>query len=308
MKYKKIIVFAYIFIMIALFVISITNLVINENYKRVYDISIIFDDVNSSKYNKLKMGIEDSTLELSVDINYVYLEDKSNLEEQENAILKESQKDVDGIIIIPINSDEIGSFIDENSIKTPIVSIDKKINSKRNIPVVTTDYEELGNNLANDILEKFSDKNIVSFTQTTNNDKRLYNAISNTLENNGIEDKLICYDDDNFIQNVNQFNKKDTVFIALDSYTTQKFIDKFVSKYDMTLYGFGYFNEFIYDLNLQQIEGLCFYDEYLTGYLAVQDLVYFVDGKLRNKNRFIPNYLVLNDDVYSYENVLFPID
>lgn len=341
MNYKKIILFTYISIMIVFFIISTTNLVIDEDYKKVYEISVIFDDENSDKYDKLKLGIEDSILDLSVDINYVYLENQKNqVKEQEDDILREISKGVDGIVIIPTNPNEIGNFIDTNGIKTPMISIDQKINCSRNISVVTTDYEELGNKIAEDIVRKYPDKNVVAFSKSNDtktntvdsteisSENMLYNSMSRILENKNIKSQIIYYTDDNFTKNVNQFEKEKTVFVSLDAYTTQKFIDEYINDEDITngnsqkysyndddnetidkmiLYGFGYNSEFINNLVLEKIEALGFYDEYLLGYLSVRNLIYDIDGKFYNKNVLIPNYLVFSDDVYDYENILFPI-
>lgn len=309
MKKNQIILSIYVFFMLFIFLISTTNLLIDENYKKVYDISIIFDDVDSEKYDKLKMGFEDSTFDLYVDINFVYLDKKWDVEGQKDAILNEVDRGVDGIIVLPVDNIELSKFIDESAINIPIISIGEEIESNKINGYVNTDYIEMGNKIASDINYKWKDKEVVAFIENSRNNVELYNSISSELYEYDIFSEMVYYNDDGFKYSVDKYDKNNTVFIALDIDTTKKFVDEFLSKGEnMILYGVGYLNEFLYYLNTGKIESLSLYDEYLAGYISVRNLIYSIDDRAINKNELIPNYRINKGEVYDNEDILFPID
>lgn len=309
MKKNQIILSIYVFFMLFIFLISTTNLLIDENYKKVYDISIIFDDVDSEKYDKLKMGFEDSTFDLYVDINFVYLDKKWDVEGQKDAILNEADRGVDGIIVLPVDNIELSKFIDESAINIPIISIGEEIESNKINGYVNTDYIEMGNKIASDINYKWKDKEVVAFIENSRNNVELYNSISSELYEYDIFSEMVYYNDDGFKYSVDKYDKNNTVFIALDIDTTKKFVDEFLSKGEnMILYGVGYLNEFLYYLNTGKIESLSLYDEYLAGYISVRNLIYSIDDRAINKNELIPNYRINKGEVYDNEDILFPID
>ncbi len=312
MKDKKFIFIVYIFIMILVFIVSTTNLVIDENFKKVYDISIILDDADSSKYKKLIMGIEDSTFDFVVDINIVFLENANDIEEQKKAIMNEVNSGVDGIIIAPVNSDAIDTFIDESNIKVPIISLDKEMKSRKVSGVVKADYVEIGEKLGKNIYNLESGKDIVAFVETGYLNNDLYSALQKTLETHGSSCSIVYYNDNNFVEKVEAYDMDNTVFVSISPETTEEFINKFIENKDysknLRLYGVGYRNEFLYYLNNGEIQALSLYDEYLMGYLSVQNLICAIEGEDFNKETIIPNYIVNKYDVYKYEKILFPRD
>ncbi len=312
MKDKKFILIVYLFVMTLIFVISTTNLVIDENYKKVYDISIIFDDVDSNKYKKLKMGIEDSTFDLFVDINFVYLENKKDVEEQKKAILNEVNSGVDGIIILPTDVDKIDKFIDESGINIPIIALDKQLNSSKVSGTVKTDYREVGEKIGKSIYNVESDKEVIAFSEVGELNTELFSGIKQTLETHGKTVKVVFYTPGSFVSKVDEYNKENTVFIALNSDTTDKFINEYlnnrVDTQKLNLYGLGYRNDFLHYLNNGKITSLALCDEYLVGYIGVQNLIYAIKGESFNAYEIIPNYIINKDDVYKYEKVLFPIN
>ncbi len=312
MKDKKFILIVYIFVMALIFIVSATNLVIDENYKKVYDISIIFDDEDNGKYKKLEMGIEDSTFDLFVDINFVYLENTSNIEEQKKAILGEVNSGVDGLIIIPVNEKALDSFLDKSNIKIPIITLDKELASRKVYGVVKADYSEMGEKIGKNIYNFQTDKEIVAFTEVGSINSEMFNAIKTTLEGHGKTCKVVYYSSDNFNEKVEDFDIENTVFISLTTNTTELFIKQYIenAEFDekLTLYGFGYRNKSLYYLNKGDIETLSLFDEYMMGYLGVQNLIYSIEGKPISKQEIIPNYIIGKQDVYKYEKILFPRD
>ncbi|MFV0520118.1 MAG: sugar ABC transporter substrate-binding protein [Lachnospirales bacterium] len=307
MKDKKIILFIYIFVMFTLFFVSLTNILIDDNYKKIYDISIILDDVDSDKFAKLKMGIEDSSIDLFVDINYIYLENR-NVDEQKNAIQYALEKDVDGIVILPVDADEINGFLNEISINVPIISITQNMVNEKVSGSISTDFIELGKKLGGEIIKNTETKNVVCFTEKGKSDAGIYKSLATVLVSHGFNSELVYYSEMDFEDRVNDFSKEATIFVSLDFYTTSKFIKDYLIEDDLIFYGFGYKNGYINYLYNKKIEGLIFYDEYLMGYLGVQKLTNALEGNIVYKNENVPNYLVLKDEVNNYENILFPVE
>lgn len=305
---KKLILYIYISIMLIILIVSSTNIFLDENYKRVYDISIIFNDEDSDKFDKLKMGIEDSVVDFSADVNFIYLENKWDVNEQKEAILKEMDYGTDGIIILPVDSKDIGEFLDEISTNIPIISVGEYINSKNVKGYVGGDLKSIGNKLGDFLSNKNSGQTVVAFLEE-DRESQIYDSMETIFKDNGLFIEMIDYSEATFQNLVKSYDRYNTTFVALDVDTTNKFITDFIDKdIYMNVYGMGYTNDLIQYLNLGKVQALSIYDEYLTGYLSVRNLIYSIDGKKINKIEIVPDYLVKQGQVYDYEKVLFPID
>ena len=97
MKTDKIYIWIIWFISILLlFVISQTNLILKEETPRVYQVSLILDGEDESKYANLKKGVDAAAKKYNIDINLITLNNMS----QKELIESEEENGADGIIVL----------------------------------------------------------------------------------------------------------------------------------------------------------------------------------------------------------------
>ena len=117
MKTDKIYIWIIWFVsIILLFVISQTNLILKEETPRVYQVSLILDGEDESKYANLKKGVDDAAKKYNIDINLITL----NNINQKTLIESEEENGADGIIVLAKNDLKI------NLIKSPVVVLKSK--------------------------------------------------------------------------------------------------------------------------------------------------------------------------------------
>ena len=117
MKTDKIYIWIIWFVSILLlFVISQTNLILKEETPRVYQVSLILDGEDESKYANLKKGVDDAAKKYNIDINLITLNNIS----QKMLIESEEENGADGIIVLAKNDLKI------NLIKSPVVVLKSK--------------------------------------------------------------------------------------------------------------------------------------------------------------------------------------
>ena len=322
MKTDKIYIWIIWFVsIILLFVISQTNLILKEETPRVYQVSLILDSEDESKYSNLKKGVDDAAKKYNIDINLITLNNIS----QKMLIESEEENGADGIIVLAKNDLKI------NLIKSPVVVLKSKdtdvfdtakigsanpsINiSKRTINI---DYTDMIERLYTEFEEKYdgsspvyvfvNDLNLAGVSKETDflKSKQSSNII------------LVEGDEKEFRTAIEDLvhSKKSAFIFSLDKKSTEN-ICKILggsSVYKEHIHGFyciGATTFFLNKLSEGSIDAIATLNEYDEGYSAVEMLM--ADLKKTNymtnidmENMLVDKESLENEDI---KKVLFPID
>lgn len=322
MKTDKIYIWIIWFVsIILLFVISQTNLILKEETPRVYQVSLILDGEDESKYSNLKKGVDDAAKKYNIDINLITL----NNINQKTLIESEEENGADGIIVLAKNDLKI------NLIKSPVVVLKSKdtdvfdtakigsanpsINiSKRTINI---DYTDMIERLYTEFEEKYdgsspvyvfvNDLNLAGVSKETDflKSKQSSNII------------LVEGDEKEFRTAIEDLvhSKKSAFIFSLDKKSTEN-ICKILggsSVYKEHIHGFyciGATTFFLNKLSEGSIDAIATLNEYDEGYSAVEMLM--ADLKKTNymtnidmENMLVDKESLENEDIIKQ---LFPID
>ena len=96
MKTNRYIWFLWFLSIVLLFILAQTNLILKEDAPKIYQVSMILDTGNESRYINLKKGVDDAAGKNNVDINLITLGSES----QKEIIERETKNGVDGIIVL----------------------------------------------------------------------------------------------------------------------------------------------------------------------------------------------------------------
>lgn len=322
MKIDKIYIWIVWFISILLlFVISQTNLILKEETPRVYQVSLILDGEDESKYINLKKGVDEAAKKYNIDINLITLNNMS----QKELIESEEENGTDGIIVLAKNDLKI------NLIKSPLVVLKSKdmevfdtgrstsanpsINiSKRTINV---DHTDMIAKLYSSFEEKYDGSSPVYVFANDLNLAGVAKEIDFLKSKQSSNIILVKGDEKEFRTAIEDLvhSKKNAYIFSLDKVSTDN-ICKILggsSVYKEHIHGFyciGATTFFLNKLNDGTIDAIATLNEYEEGYLAVEMLM--ADLKKTNymsnidmENMLVDKESLENEDI---KKVLFPID
>ena len=322
MKIDKIYIWIVWFISILLlFVISQTNLILKEEIPRVYQVSLILDGEDESKYINLKKGVDEAAKKYNIDINLITLNNMS----QKELIESEEENGTDGIIVLAKNDLKI------NLIKSPLVVLKSKdmevfdtgrstsanpsINiSKRTINV---DHADMIAKLYSSFEEKYDGSSPVYVFTNDLNLAGVAKEIDFLKSKQSSNIILVKGDEKEFRTAIEDLvhSKKNAYIFSLDKVSTDN-ICKILggsSVYKEHIHGFyciGATTFFLNKLNDGTIDAIATLNEYDEGYSAVEMLM--ADLKKTNymsnidmENMLVDKESLENEDI---KKVLFPID
>ena len=322
MKIDKIYIWIVWFIsIILLFVISQTNLILKEEIPKVYQVSLILDGEDESKYINLKKGVDEAAKKYNIDINLITLNNMS----QKELIESEEENGTDGIIMLAKNDLKI------NLIKSPMVVLKSKdmevfdtgrstsanpsINiSKRTINI---DHTDMIVKLYSSFDEKYDGSSPVYVFANDLNLAGVAKEIDFLKSKQSSNIILVKGDEKEFRTAIEDLvhSKKNAYIFSLDKVSTDN-ICKILggsSVYKEHIQGFyciGATTFFLNKLSDGSIDAIAILNEYEEGYSAVEMLM--ADLKKTNymsnidmENMLVDKESLENEDI---KKVLFPID
>ena len=306
---------------VLLFILSQTNLILKESTPQVYQVSLILDVEDESKYINLKKGVDAAANKYLSLINLITL----NNINQKTLIESEEENGADGIIVLAKNDLKI------NLIKSPVVVLKSKdtdvfdtakigsanpsINiSKRTINI---DYTDMIERLYTAFEEKYdgsspvyvfvNDLNLAGVSKETDFLKSKHS--SNII--------LVEGDEKEFRTAIEDLvhSKKSAFIFSLDKKSTEN-ICKILggsSVYKEHIHGFyciGATTFFLNKLNDGTIDAITTVNEYDEGYLAVEMLMEDLKNTAYMSNIDMENMLIDKESLEDEDIVkqLFPID
>lgn len=297
---------------VLLFIISQTDLILKEEVPHVYQVSLILDSEDESKYINLKKGVDDAAKKYNIDINLLTLNNIT-----QNAVIYSAEENgTNGIIVLAKNDLEI------NNKKVPIVVLKSKSgdiidNPKSGYLSINTDYTGMITKLYNSFEEKF-DKNSFIYVFLNNRDISGIEEEIDFLKSKQSSNIIFIEGDEKEFRTAIEdlvHSKNNAYVFSLDKTSTDN-LCKIVGAstvYRERIQGFyciGATTFFLNKLNDGTIDAIATVNEYDEGYLAVEMLM--ADLKKTNymSNIDMENMLVNKESLENEDVVkqLFPID
>lgn len=98
---EKLLWLGYGLVLVLLFLLSSTDLIIKEEKREIYPISVIVEDTSDTNYVNFRKGMEQAAIEWNGDISFITLYETGSVRQQQELILREEQAGARALIVVP---------------------------------------------------------------------------------------------------------------------------------------------------------------------------------------------------------------
>jgi hypothetical protein len=327
-KFEKVFIVAIFIMAVLSFITSTTDWIIKENKPVFYPVSIIVNEVGESNFVNFRRGVDRAASEYNVDINFITLFENGNLEDQVIRIKEEIEGGAKALLVAPVCgkgvSERIVSATTNKGKSTPLVFFEYKDMSNK-ISSVSVDYKEVGEKLADAVIEERKDKNKARFAYIVYSKSLggyntvLEETISERLLDEGflVEEMAVDEKGTEFSNKLENFSGEDNsaFVICLDKSSLLEISDivKLKPKYRWFIsgiYGLGNTTSILSNLEEGIINGLVVWDEYSEGYLSVENAISQIKIFGTKSQELLENYYITSKDLREerFMKMLYPID
>ena len=267
-----------------LVLISIGFIIYNRTLDRTERIAVIVPDIDGGQRSAFQYGLKAAAQEFDVNIVLINKENLETMDDEVEAVAKEIEKGVDGIILQPITNSGEESRIKQVIGKVPIMIVgDSFVKDGSSIfQTIEPDHYQMGVDLAKKLLEDYngnlSGKTIGIYSQKSDSTAlcKREEGVIDTLIESGAEILWSVSKEDASKEVVNlQTQRKVNIVIALDNDSLVEAGESAVQNdlYGALIYGIGNSAEAIYYLDSRWVECVIVPDEFDAGNQSVAELV-----------------------------------
>ena len=311
-KSKKINFIVLLVLLFISFILLFCDLFFRDK-NNTYQISVISSGKSDESFMILKEGAEQAALEMNANIRFLFLSKDNNEEEQIELIKRESQNEVDALLINPIESQNVIDALEYAKNKIPVVLIQSFIDIKSGINRVMCDEYQLGKSLAEEALNNISkNQNIMIITSDNNSTSyyERYNGILDVLDESNHKyfiANIKNYVDDTFFNEVLDSSNIGAI-LCTDRDITEKVAElkkKCISENynkDVLVFGVGNTNKIISLLEEEVVNATAVQNEFNIGYIAVKSAIELKAGEKVEESKIIKSTVIASEDMYSPKN------
>lgn len=318
---EKLLWLGYGLILVLLFLLSSTDLIIKEEKREIYPISVIVEDTSDANYVNFRKGMEQAAIEWNGDISFITLYEKGSVRQQRELIDREQQAGARALIVAPAQGGEEPGVLSRLA-DIPTVLVWTEQEPEHAAAVVTTDFSQMGQTLAGQIAQSY-DRDIpvylIGRTLKHEGTGSFERTLTKKLEQMGFTVRLALGEDGNACRRVLEEaiprEPKGAVIVGLEPDSLREAAallksDEALRSYVRGLYGRGSTPEILDGLDRGIIRGICATDEFSAGYLSVCRAVEAVSGKRTPKRTVLEHYYIEKEDLRKprYETMLYPIE
>lgn len=309
-------------VLVLLFLLSSTDLIIKERKTEVYPLSVVIDDTSDDHYVNFRKGMDRAAIELNADVSFITLYEENNQDQQLEMMAREQQDGARALIVAPVEETAVEDVLVEKRVTVPLVLVNSELPLDKISAVVTTDYYEMGQKLAQQVINKYaSEVPVYLFTGARENivTRRFGDGVQTTLSEAGFQTTLFQRQGEGtFRKAVEELvypGSRTVVVVALDqgslAETAAILADSTVySSYVLGLYGRGTTIPILNYLDRGVISGICVTDDFSAGYLSVKRAVEAVTNQIWEEQTVLDSYYIEKADLRKeqYEKMLYPIE
>ena len=314
-KQKKRIFVIFIGIAIILFLFILDFLLRRDNREVIYNIAYISDTRKSEDIKVIAEGISQAAKDMRVEVKSYVLANNNEVEAQIELIKKEVKGKVDAILLNPTDSNKLSETIKKAYKDVPIVLINSAITGFDSIPIISCDNEEVGKEIADEIIRNGNTRNNIGIIVTNKNKSNLQDMYRGFLSEisyskNNCKELNIGENINTYSQQINSFIKSENidVLVTFERDILEELAQiKKENKLELELYGMGRTNKILSYLEEDIINSVAVQNEFNLGYLGVKIAV----DKLNNKDtsgKTIDFSIINKSNMYWDDNqkILFP--
>ncbi|MFR5169663.1 MAG: substrate-binding domain-containing protein [Clostridium paraputrificum] len=287
-KQKKRIFVIFIGIAIILFLFILDFLLRRDNREVIYNIAYISDTRKSEDIKVIAEGISQAAKDMRVEVKSYVLANNNEVEAQIELIKKEVKGKVDAILLNPTDSNKLSETIKKAYKDVPIVLINSAITGFDSIPIISCDNEEVGKEIADEIIRNGNTRNNIGIIVTNKNKSNLQDMYRGFLSEisyskNNCKELNIGENINTYSQQINSFIKSENidVLVTFERDILEELAQiKKENKLELELYGMGRTNKILSYLEEDIINSVAVQNEFNLGYLGVKIAV----DKLNNKD------------------------
>ncbi len=318
---EKLLWLGYGIILVLLFLLSSTDLIIKEEKREIYPISVIVEDTSDINYVNFRKGMEQAAIERNADISFITLYEAGSASQQQELIAREQQAGASALIVAPAQGGEIPEDLSRLA-DIPVVMVWTGQEPEQAEALVTTDFAQMGRDMAGQIAQSY-DRDIpvylIGRTLKHEGTESFERTLEEELESRGFTICLSLEEDGNTYRTVLEQaisqEPKGAVIVGLDPDSLREAAsvlksDEKLRSYVRGLYGRGSAQEILEALDRGIIRGICATDEFSAGYLSVCRAVEAVSGQRPQKRTVLDHYYIEKEDLRrpKYETMLYPIE
>lgn len=316
-KYGKLLIFLYIVFLVTLFLMCSTDLIIREPEREIYQIAVIIEDVRSDNYSNFRKGMDQAAMEFNVDVHFITLYEKLDVEQQMELMDRERQDGADALIVVPADEEQITG----KQMPVPVIFLRSGLEGA-GMGSITIDYEKMGSKLAREISEDIQEDSYVLLltdpVKQSDMDRMFLKGAEAELSAEGHSVRTIRIVDEagtlDSLESLSAWQEGKAVILAENQeiLTAMAGIladDPEAAAHVRGLYGRGNTMPILNYLDRGYINGICVTDDFSTGYLCVREAVQVLEG---NDSSYVvmDSYYIEKENLRepAYEKVLFPIE
>ena len=318
---EKLLWLGYGIILVLLFLLSSTDLIIKEEKREIYPISVIVEDTSDINYVNFRKGMEQAAIERNADISFITLYEAGSASQQQELIAREQQAGASALIVAPAQGGEIPEDLSRLA-DIPVVMVWTGQEPEQAEALVTTDFAQMGRDMAGQIAQSY-DRDIpvylIGRTLKHEGTESFERTLEEELESRGFTICLSLEEDGNTYRTVLEQaisqEPKGAVIVGLDPDSLREAAsvlksDEKLRSYVRGLYGRGSAQEILEALDRGIIRGICATDEFSAGYVSVCRAVEAVSGQRPQKRTVLDHYYIEKEDLRrpKYETMLYPIE
>lgn len=297
---RRILIVTFSLVVISL-IFFINETTLSSAKKEILNISVITKGGKRGNSLRIKSGIDRAKMEMDIDINFINLDEKNNREEQIKVLREELDKEVDAILIQPIEYKYIKEELSKDRKKIPIIILETEVEDSKVVNIPYNNYK-IGYKIADEIMSRghFRKKIVVLAEENIDyiEDRKKGFLDSIKLTNNKVEFINSCEKRD--IEKVFRENKGD-IIVSFDVDLLEqiaKVKESSFSESEIEVYGVGTNDYIISSLEKRIINGFSVQSEFNMGYLGVKAAVDLVQ-----KNNF--EEVIIDSKMINYENMYY---
>lgn len=316
---RKVWVFLLLFLgLFGILFISAYLYITDSNSKdKDYKISVIVYGNNGDRWANLKHGVDQGAADYGAQVNFVTMTSEYDYKEQKRLLEREIANGADGIILAATDSKAMANIVKDASSKLPVVMVETNVDGVKGVHYVSADNYSMGLNAGRSVIlnsDASSKVAVLMENHQRSSVKERFDGFMDSLKYYGYTIDLWERESSDtdlamFIQDKVKESRSD-IIVALDDSTLEAVFEALrVNDIAVDIYGIGSTNKIIQNLDYGIIQSIVFQNEFIMGYLSVQELFNENKGQVDGRVTEVEFRTINRETMYLPNNqrLIFPI-
>ncbi len=288
----------------------------NESVPGLLEISVIVRENDSQVFQAMRLGMNSAAEDYIAEIRFLTLPSVNDTAAQRELLYSELDGGVDGIVLVPTDTQALAEDIEAITKEIPLVTLDADMTSNGADAFISANNKELGEALGNAAINSMSQgENVLLLNRVPQNSgvNERVQAAADVLEEYGcIVSYISGTDEDSLMQALEHdlAEKRPKAVIAFEATTLESAANLMRARYPQTLlYGAGATETITAHIESGRITGIAAQNEFAAGYLAVERLALAMQGKGLSPLVELEFQIVRKENMYDIDiqKFLFPV-